>query len=97
MAEILNDEVLAAANGGTNTTDPSGAHWQAVNHTMGTDWIADSTHGKQLWYRVKTGDSLGLIAAKYGTTPAQIQKYNPKTITNINNIYAGDALLIKFL
>lgn len=94
--EILNDDALAAANGGTNTTDASGAHFQNVNIPMGTSYYADGRGGRQLWYRVKTGDTLGAIAARFGTTPQAIQKNNPKTITNINKIYAGDCLFIKY-
>lgn len=98
--EALNDEALEAANGGAakvNTTDASGAHFQNTLITMGTAYYAEGRGGKQLWYRVKTGDTLGAIAARYGTTVQQIQKNNPKTITNINDIYAGDCLFIKYV
>lgn len=94
MAEILNDEEVAAASGGAaakvNTTDWTGAHWQPTEYPMGTTFTA---HGYN-WYRVKPGDSLSVIAAKYGRTVQDLMYWNPKTIKNPNEIYAGDALVL---
>lgn len=94
--EALNDDVLEAANGGAakvNTTNAYGAHWQPTNRPMGQDFVYDN----RLWYRVKTGDTLGAIAQKYGTTPQVLKNNNSQTIKNINQIYAGDALCIRHL
>ncbi|MDP2039033.1 MAG: LysM peptidoglycan-binding domain-containing protein [Ignavibacteria bacterium] len=38
--------------------------------------IATNTSGKATKYKVKNGDSLGKIAQKYGTTVAQLRKWN---------------------
>ena len=94
--EALNDEAMEAASGGTakkantNTTNWQGAHWQA-NQPMGTTFTA---YG-YLWYRIKSGDTLGQIANTYGTTTAQLKANNPATIIDINKIYAGDAIIIR--
>lgn len=42
-------------------------------------------------YTVKSGDSLGGIAAKYGLTLAQLRSYNPQ-ITNPNVISVGQVI-----
>ena len=95
--EALNDEAMEAASGGaakkanTNTTNWQGAHWQAEQYPMGTAFTANGF----LWYRIASGDTLGRIAQKYGTTPAQLKANNPATITDINKIYAGDAIIIR--
>ena len=90
--EELKDEAVEAVSGGaTNTTDWTGAHWQPTNVPMGTTFVQNG----YLWYRIKNGDSLGQIANTFSTTPAQLQINNPKTITNINYIYAGDAIIIR--
>ena len=89
--EELKDQAVEAVSGGTNTTDWTGAHWQPTSIPMGTTFVQ---YG-YLWYRIKNGDSLGQIAKTFSTTTAQLQINNPKTITNINNIYAGDAIIIR--
>ena len=89
--ENLNDEVLESAVGGTNTTDWTGAHWQATGYKMGTSF----TFQGRVWYRIKSGDTLGAIAKTFGTTVAQLQANNPKTITNPAMIFAGDAIVIR--
>lgn len=90
--EMLKDEALeAAAGGATNTTDWTAAHWQATGYNMGSTF----TFQNRLWYRIKTGDSLGAIAKTFGTTVAQLQANNPKTITNPSLIFAGDAIIIR--
>ena len=45
------------------------------------------------YYTVKAGDTLSDLAAKYGTTVAQLQKWNG--ITNANVIYAGQKIRVK--
>ena len=87
----LNDEVLENAVGGYNTTDPNGAHWQATGYKMGTTFVMQGMR----WYRIQNGDTLGNIARTFGTTVEQLQKNNPKTITNPGMIYAGDAIVIR--
>lgn len=94
--EALNDEAMEAASGGAsnrnvNTDNWQGAHWQPTQYSMGTTFTA---YG-YLWYRIKNGDTLGRIAQTYGTTPAQLKANNPSTIKNINQIYAGDAIIIR--
>ena len=95
--EVLNDEAVEAVSGGaatktnTNTTDWRGAHWQPTQYAMGTTFVA---YG-YLWYRIKSGDTLSGIAQTFGTTTAQLKTNNPATITNINQIYAGDAIIIR--
>lgn len=44
-------------------------------------------------YTVKAGDTLGAIAASYGSTLAAVQHVNPQ-IKNINSINAGDVIYI---
>ena len=46
------------------------------------------------YYLVKTGDTLGAIAAKYHTTVANLMALNPR-ITNANVIYAGEVIRIR--
>lgn len=91
--EELKDEAFAEVTGGANvnTTNPNGAHWQPTNVTMGTTF----TQNGLLWYRIKPGDTLGKIAATFGTTTATLKANNPATIKNVNQIYAGDAIVIR--
>ena len=91
--EELKDEAVEEVTGGAriNTTNPTGAHWQPTNVSMGTTF----TKNGLLWYRIKPGDTLGSIAAKFGTTTARLKANNPATIKNINLIYAGDAIVIR--
>ncbi len=94
MVEILNDEQVEAASGGAgvkiNTNDWTGAHWQPVEYAMGTTFTA---HGYN-WYRVAPGDTLSGIAARFGRTVKDLLYWNPKTIKNANQIFAGDALVL---
>lgn len=48
---------------------------------------------KPVYYTVKTGDTLTAIAKKYGTTVAQLKKWN--NVKNANLIYAGQKLRVK--
>ena len=95
--EALNDEAMEAASGGaakkanTNTTNWQGAHWQAVQYPMGTAFTANG----YLWYRIKSGDTLGNIAKTFGTTVNQLKLNNPATIVDVSKIYAGDAIIIR--
>ena len=91
--EELKDEAVESVSGGANinTTNPNGAHWQPTNVSMGPTF----TQNGLLWYRIKPGDTLGKIAATFGTTTATLKANNPATITNINQIYAGDAIVIR--
>lgn len=89
--EELKDEALEGAAGGAiNTTDWRGAHWQATQHAMGSTW----TEFGYNWYRIKPGDTLSGIAQRYGYTVDQLVYWNPKTIKNKNQIFAGDAIVL---
>ena len=46
------------------------------------------------YYLVKTGDTLGAIAARYHTTVANLMSLNPR-IKNANLIYAGEVIRIR--
>lgn len=85
----MNDEELEAVAGG-QTTDPYAGHWQDVSHKMGTDFYMDGYR----WYRIKTGDTLGQIAKKYGVTLENLFMWNRKTIQNENMIFAGDTIIV---
>ena len=89
----LNDEAVEEVTGGAriNTTNPNGAHWQPTNVSMGTTF----TRNGLLWYRIKPGDTLGAIASRFGTSVNTLKANNPATIRNINQIYAGDAIVIR--
>lgn len=45
-------------------------------------------------YLVEKGDTLGAIAARFGTTVKQLQALNPR-IKNPNLIYAGEVIRIR--
>ena len=49
--------------------------------------------GKEEYYTVKSGDALWKIAKKYGTTVAQLVKWN--NIKNPDLIYPGQTLRVK--
>ncbi len=53
--------------------------------------IKDGGDGERIVYRVKSGDYLGRIATKYGTTVAKIKKWNN---LKSNNIQIGQRLII---
>lgn len=96
--ETLNDDVLETANGGAtvvkvNKTDWTGAHWRPDGHAPGTTFVAYDHR----WYVVKSGDTLGNIAPRFGVTVEHIMKCNPNTIKNKNLIYDGDALSLGHL
>ncbi len=91
----LNDEAMENVTGGaktkTNTTDWTAAHWQPTDVTMGTTFVQNG----YLWYRIKSGDTLGNIAATFGTTVGTLKANNPATIKDTSKIYAGDAIIIR--
>ena len=89
--KLLNDEEIENVSGGINTTNWQGAHWQPTNIAMGTTF---TSYGF-LWYRIKSGDTLGQIAAKFGTNINTLKANNPATIKNVNLVYAGDAIIIR--
>ncbi len=45
------------------------------------------------YYTIQNGDTLSGIAVKYGTTVTYLMSINPQ-ITNANNIYAGQSILV---
>ena len=53
--------------------------------------IKEDGDGERIVYRVKSGDYLGRIASKYGTTVAKIKKWNN---LKSNNIRVGQRLII---
>ena len=83
-------KAVSSGKGNINTTDWTGAHWQPQQYPMGTSFIENG----RKWYRIKAGDTLSAIAKTFGTTVAQLQANNPATIKNVNQIYAGDAIVI---
>ena len=46
------------------------------------------------YYTIKGGDTLGAIAAKFGTSVSNLMSLNPH-IKNANLIYAGDTIRIR--
>lgn len=46
------------------------------------------------YYMVVSGDTLGAIAQRYGTTVKHLMQLNPR-ITNANVIYAGEVIRIR--
>ena len=46
------------------------------------------------YYTIKGGDTLGAIAAKFGTSVSNLMALNPH-IKNANLIYAGDTIRIR--
>lgn len=98
MEELKNFELTendAASAVGGQTGNPQGAHWQAVNVAMGTPFLMHSSMGNQLWYRIKSGDTLGAISARFGVSIDDIMTRNPNTIQNASVISAGDALFLR--
>lgn len=91
----LNKEAAEAVTGGAQyypnqDHDPHGPHWQDTRHKMGTDFWEDGHH----YYRIKTGDALSIIAVRFNVPMATIQYWNRDTITNVQNIYAGDTIVV---
>ena len=89
--KILNEEEIEEVSGGINTSNWNGAHWQPTNIPMGSTFVQNGF----LWYRIKFGDTLSQIASNFGTTMNTLKANNPATIKNFNNIYAGDAIIIR--
>lgn len=57
------------------------------------DNVSGGAANGSLIYCIAAGDTLGDIAAKYGTTVAKLMALNPK-IKNPDLIYAGDYIRI---
>ena len=57
------------------------------------DNVSGGAANGSLVYRIAPGDTLGDIAAKYGTTVAKLMALNPN-IKNPDLIYAGDCIRI---
>lgn len=57
------------------------------------DNVSGGAANGSLLYRIAPGDTLGEIAAKYGTTIAKLMALNPN-IKNPDLIYAGDYIRI---
>lgn len=91
--EVTENDVAAAAGG--QTGNPQGAHWQAVNVAMGEPFLMHSSMGNQLWYRIKSGDTLGAICARFGVSVHDVMVRNPNTIQDSSDIKAGDALFLR--
>ncbi len=91
IKELNEEEIEEVTGGKINTTNPNGAHWQPTNIAMGSTF----TKNGYLWYRIKVGDTLGQIAARFQTTTARLKANNPATIKNVNMVYAGDAIIIR--
>lgn len=95
----LSEEEVANAAGGRHhhhhddhPHDLMGAHWQDTSHKMGEDFWYMGYH----WYRIKSGDWLGKIAADFNVSTDWIQYYNCDTITDQTMIYAGDTIIVGF-
>lgn len=71
---------------------------QTIKVKTGGDYADNSkesrSQSKQVTHKVKKGENLGTIAAKYGVTEEQIKKWNPKEVDG-NKIIAGDKLKIR--
>lgn len=94
MNELKSKELEAVAGG--QTSNPDAGHWQFTTVNMGTTFIGTHRGVTHTWYRIALGDTLGVIAANFGTTTAQIMAWNPNTIQNINDIYGGDTLVVRW-
>ncbi|MEV8055143.1 GH25 family lysozyme [Streptomyces antimycoticus] len=66
--------------------------WATKSSSGSTGGSTSSSGSKTTTYKVKSGDTLSGIAAKYGTTVAKLSKANG--ISNPNRIYAGQTLEI---
>lgn len=62
-------------------------------HELTEEEMVYITGGKEEYYTVKSGDGLSTIAQKYGTTVAQLVKWN--NIKDPNLIYPGQTLRVK--
>ena len=57
------------------------------------DVVSGGAANGSLYYRIAAGDTLGEIAAKYGTTAAKLVALNPN-IKNPDLIFVGDLIRI---
>lgn len=57
------------------------------------DVVSGGAANGSLYYRIAAGDTLGEIAAKYGTTVAKLVALNPN-IKNPDLIFVGDLIRI---
>ena len=55
-------------------------------------WVA--TNKRKKYYKLKAGDYLGKVAAKYGITVSKILRLNPK-ITNPNTLQIGQSIRVR--
>ena len=62
-------------------------------HELTEEEMVYITGGKEEYYTVKSGDGLSVIAQKYGTTVAQLVKWN--NIKDPDLIYPGQTLRVK--
>lgn len=91
--DILKTETLAGKYGDGNTrSNLLGSYYAAVQNLIN---VGSSTATKSVaaYYTVKSGDTLGAIANKYGSTVAQIVAWN--NIKNPNIIIVGQRLRVK--
>ena len=58
------------------------------------DNVAGGAAYSSNYYTIKGGDTLGAIAAKFGTSVSNLMALNPH-IKNPNLIYAGDTIRIR--
>lgn len=65
----------------------------AINSGRAPGFATGGTVGSTS-YKIKSGDTLSGIAAKFGTTVKALMALN-KTITNANKIYAGKTIIVK--
>lgn len=80
---------------GGQTADPNKAHWQAVNVPMGSPFLIKSSMGNQLWYRIKSCDTLEAICARFGVSVHDVMTRNSETIQDASDIKAGDAIFLR--
>lgn len=87
--QILKNETLAGKYGdGDARKHMLGNYYNVVQSLINGGSAPAATY-----YTVQSGDNLSVIAAKYGTSVANIQKLN--NIANPNLIYAGQKLRVK--
>jgi len=61
--------------------------------SYGTRKTTTTTASTKVYYTVKSGDTVGTIAAKYSTTTAKIKSLS--SLSNVNLIYVGQTLRVK--
>jgi LysM repeat protein len=84
--------ILRGIGGGGGEASPTPAASASVVPTEEPSPTAEPTP-EEVVYKVKKGDALGKIAAKYGVTVDQILAANPN-IKNANQIAVGDKIII---